>query len=208
MQLRRSLVTAASAAALALSLSACGITGFDYATDRVYTPGVGTNERSGDVDVLSATVVSAEAGSGTLIAGFANGSPDQTIALTGIAGAEGVRAASIEEIELAPNEFVNLGDAAEPIVLTGDFKAGDFIELTFTFDSGQETSLEMPVVTNCGPYEGLDASATDVSQTAVADEEHAEDGEDHSGHDHGDASDAAVDQCAYAEPGTPPGGHH
>ena len=47
MHLRRSLVAAASALALASTLSSCG---FDYATDRVYTPAAGPIDRDATVD--------------------------------------------------------------------------------------------------------------------------------------------------------------
>jgi hypothetical protein len=47
MQLRP-LATAAAVLALAVPLSSCG---FDYATDRDYTPGSGANNRDGVVDV-------------------------------------------------------------------------------------------------------------------------------------------------------------
>jgi hypothetical protein len=66
MQPRRSLRLVVGALVLALPLLAsCG---FDKATDQVYTPGAGTDDRSGDVDVLSAVIVSAQPGPGTFIA--------------------------------------------------------------------------------------------------------------------------------------------
>ena len=61
MQPRRSLRLVAGALVLALPL--LGACGFDKATDRVYTPAAGTNYRSGDIDVLSAVIVSAQPGS-------------------------------------------------------------------------------------------------------------------------------------------------
>ena len=45
----RLLLSAATVVALAAPLSSCG---FDYATDRVYQPGSGANNRDGAVDVL------------------------------------------------------------------------------------------------------------------------------------------------------------
>src|SRR3954452_17924372 len=86
MQLRRSarLLTAAGALLLAAPvLTSCG---FDYATDRPYTPGAGTNDQSQKVDVLAAVVVSAEDGSGTLITSFSNNTTDATATVTAIAG--------------------------------------------------------------------------------------------------------------------------
>ena len=64
MQLRP-LAIAAAVLALAAPLSSCG---FDYATERDYTPGSGANNREGVVDVLSAVVVSGAEGSGTFVA--------------------------------------------------------------------------------------------------------------------------------------------
>ena len=72
MQLRRSARLLTATGALVLAASALTSCGFDYATDRVYTPGAGTNDRDGSVDVLGAVVVSAEDGSGTLVASFSN----------------------------------------------------------------------------------------------------------------------------------------
>src|SRR3954454_22386096 len=87
MQLRRSarLLTAAGVLLLAAPvLTSCG---FDYATDRPYTPGAGTNHQDSEVDILGAVVVSAEDGSGTLITSFSNNTQDEEASVTGIAGA-------------------------------------------------------------------------------------------------------------------------
>ena len=52
---RRKLAIAIGALVLAVpGLSACG---FNYATDREYTPGNGTNDQHGVVDVLNAVIV-------------------------------------------------------------------------------------------------------------------------------------------------------
>ena len=85
MQLRP-LATAAAVLALAVPLSSCG---FDYATDRDYTPAGGANNRDGDVDVLSAVVVSAAEGSGTFVASLSNNDPDEEQTFTAVAGDEG-----------------------------------------------------------------------------------------------------------------------
>ena len=53
MLIRRKLALATSAVALALPLTSCG---FDYATDRPYTPAAGANERDARVDVLGAAI--------------------------------------------------------------------------------------------------------------------------------------------------------
>ena len=66
---RRSWALAAGALLLAAPLSSCG---FDNATERVYTPAAGANNRDATVDVLGAVIVSAEEGSGTFVATFVN----------------------------------------------------------------------------------------------------------------------------------------
>src|SRR6478609_7881275 len=70
---RRKLATAIGALVLAVpALSACG---FNYATEREYTPGNGTNYQHGVVDVLNAVIVAGEDGSGTFIASLSNNAP-------------------------------------------------------------------------------------------------------------------------------------
>ena len=70
---RRKLATAIGALVLAVpALSACG---FNYATDREYTPGNGPTTSDGVVDVLNAVIVADEDGSGTFIASLSNNDP-------------------------------------------------------------------------------------------------------------------------------------
>jgi copper(I)-binding protein len=157
MQLRP-LATAAAVLALAAPLSSCG---FDYATERDYTPASGANNREGDVDVLSAVVVSAAEGSGTFVASFSNNDPDEEQTLSGVSGDEGasIEAASFDPIEIPAGGLVNLADPAANIVLTGDFKAGDMVPLAIDFGNGERVMLNVPVVADdTGYWEGMDAS--------------------------------------------------
>ena len=87
MQLRRSF--ALTAAALALTAPALTSCGFDYATDRYYTPANGANNRDGAVDVLGAVVVSTEPGSGTFIASLSNNSTTEPATFTELGATEG-----------------------------------------------------------------------------------------------------------------------
>jgi hypothetical protein len=159
MQSRRPLRLVAGALVLALPLlTSCG---FGKATDKVYTPGAGTNDRDGDVDVLAAVVVAAQPDSGTFIASLANNSSTDDAELSEVAGAgEWVDLTIIEidpPIEIGPRGFVNLVN--EPgISVTGDFEAGDFMELTIGFASGDTVTMNVPVVYACDDYEGLDTS--------------------------------------------------
>ena len=132
----RSLATAAAALALAAPLTSCG---FDYATERDYTPAGGSNNREGVVDLLSAEEQS----------------------LTGISGGEGatIEAAEFEPVTVPADGLVNLADPPAGIVLTGEFTAGDFVPLTVDFGNGERISLNVPVVANdTGYWEGMDAS--------------------------------------------------
>lgn len=157
MQLRP-LATAAAVLALAAPLSSCG---FDYATERDYTPASGANNRDGDVDVLSAVVVSAAEGSGTFVASLSNNDATEEQTFSGVSGDEGasIEAASFDPIEIPAGGLVNLADPAADIVLTGDFKAGDVVPLAIDFGSGERVMLNVPVVADgTGYWEGMDAS--------------------------------------------------
>jgi len=150
MQLRPSsrLLAATGALLLAASLSSCG---FGYATDRVYTPANGANERDAGVDVLNAVIVSGQEGSGTFIASFANNSQSEEASVDEFAGAG-------DDASLhAPGQLVNLADDGG-IAVTGDLAAGDFVTVTMTFGDGQSVEMDVPTVTACGVYEGMDAS--------------------------------------------------
>ena len=153
----RLLVSAATVVALAAPLSSCG---FDYATDRVYTPGSGANNREGGVDVLSAVVVSATEGSGTFVASLSNNSSDSEATFTAVAGQDAtVTAAEFEPVTIPAGGLVNLAEPAADIVLTGEFTAGDVVPLTVDFGNGERVSLNVPVVANdTGYWEGMDAS--------------------------------------------------
>lgn len=156
MQLRP-LATAAAVLVLAVPLSSCG---FNYATDRDYTPGSGANNRDGVVDVLSAVVVSGTEGSGTFVASLSNGD-DEEKSLTAVSGDDGetITAEEFEPVTIPPGGIVNLAEPAAGIVLTGDFAAGDFAPLVVDFGDGERVTLNVPVVPDdTGYWEGMDAS--------------------------------------------------
>ena len=171
MQPRRSLRLVAGALVLALPL--LGSCGFDKATDQVYTPGAGTDDRSGDVDVLSAVIVSAQPGSGTFIASLSNNEVEKQFKLTSVAGAGDWSDLTIDpsdlSIEIPARGLVNLVDE-DPITVSGDFTPGQVAELTLTFDSGDAVTMDVPVVYACNYYEGLDQSASGASASPGATE--------------------------------------
>jgi hypothetical protein len=167
MQSRRSLRLVAGALGLAVPL--LGSCGFDKATDRVYTPAAGTNDRDGDVDVLAAVIVAAQPDSGTFIASLSNNLSDKDFTLTGVTGAGDSASLAIApsdlSIKIPARGFVNLADE-DPITVSGDFDAGQFEQLTLSFDSGDTVTMRVPVVYACNYYEGLDNSASQASESA------------------------------------------
>lgn len=157
MHLRRSLTVAASALALATTLSSCG---FDYATDRVYTPAAGPIDRDASVDVLSAVIVSQAPGAGTFIAGLANNSGTESVTFEALRPVNDTTI-TFDELEprsIAPLGFENLAEEGNGIGVTGEFTAGDFVGVQLAFDNGESVELQVPVVTDCDEFEGFDAS--------------------------------------------------
>jgi hypothetical protein len=136
-----------------LSLGGLTSCGFDLATDRPYTPGAGANARDGAVDVLAAVVVAAQPNEGTLVVTMVNGS-DEDAALNGVAGGD-LEVDEFEPIDLAPGQAVNLADEGG-ILVSGDFDAGQVLPLTLTLADGSTTDLNVPIVTACDEYLGLD----------------------------------------------------
>ena len=156
MQFRRSFALTIAAVALATTgLSSCG---FDYATDREYTPGVGTNDRDGTVDVLSAVVVSTAPGSGTFVASLSNGDETADVTLTDLGLTDGTPV-ELEPLVVTAGSLVNLAEPAADLKLTGEFEAGDFVEVALGFDNGERVVLDVPVVDNGGYYADLDGPA-------------------------------------------------
>ena len=140
------------------ALTSCG---FNYATDRVYTPADGVNYRDASVDVLGADIVSAQPGSGTFIASFANNDQDDPATVESLRGAGDDADVQVEEfdpIEIPAGGLVNLATEGG-IPLHDDFEAGDFVTLVVTFGDGESVEMEVPTVADCEEFEGLDISA-------------------------------------------------
>ena len=161
--LRRSAALAVAALAIVPTLSSCG---FHYATDRVYTPAAGINDRSGEVDILGAVVVSTRPGEGTLVASLSNGSSTKTIALQGVnpSAEEQVSVTQFPQIAVKPLKSVDLADSG--IGITGTYGAGDVLTLSFVFSDGETVTTDVAVVTNCDEFAGYDTAFADASPTA------------------------------------------
>ena len=158
LRLSARVLAAAGALALAASLSSCG---FDYGTDRVYTPAAGINDRDAMVDVLGALVVSAQDGSGTFIASFANNDQEKSATVTGIEGSgddTAIKATNFSDITIPPGGLVNLAKDGG-VELSGDaITSGAFVTLTVDFANGESSEVDVPVLPPCDGYEGLDKS--------------------------------------------------
>lgn len=156
--LRRRAALAAAGLFLVPALAACG---FSAQTDQTYQPAVGTNDRDGNLDVLNATVVSAADGSGTFAGTLVNNG-DKAVDLTGISG-DGVKLTT--KTAVPGGGLVNLATEGKLALVADSVKAGDFINLTFTFSDGQSTTLLVPVVANTGDY--ADVPVPSASPTAA-----------------------------------------
>lgn len=162
-RLRRSIAVAALA--LTPVLASCG---FDQPTDRVYTPGVGVNDRDGEVDVLNALIVSGAPGSGSVVATLSNNDVDEADRLTDISGAgENNAQISLESpIEVPRGGTVSVSDEAEVSVEGEQISSGAFVEITFTFENAEPVTVEVPVVARRGPY--ADIPVPSVAPTSAA----------------------------------------
>lgn len=151
---------------LAATTASCG---FDYATDRVYTPADGVNNRDGKVDVLNAVIVWDGEGKGRFLASLVNNSlkaPDQLTALTGDVETEKVPAA-----EIPLGGILNLASTPTPIDVTGEFAEGDMVTVTLDFATAESATLEVPVVAARDHYAEFGTPAEEPSESEHAESE-------------------------------------
>ncbi len=152
MNVRRS-IAAAAAVLAAPALSSCGVS-FGAQTDQVYNPAVGVDDRSGQVDVLNALIVSEGSGSGTVVATLVNNDQVEDDQLKGIAGAG--RDADLEvraggETTIPADGLLNLAEDGTNFATGKRVAPGNFVEVTFSFDRGSAVTLDVPVVSADDP---------------------------------------------------------
>ncbi len=153
-----------AALAMVLLVPSLGACGFGYQTDQVYQPGVGVNDRSGTVDILGAVVVSSSDGTGTLVASLVNQNLEEPATLTNVTG-EGIEAVVSAPVRIDPESLVNLADLGL-IGLTGDgIRPGNFARLTLTFQDGQTTEINAPVVTDEDEYADVKPAGSGATET-------------------------------------------
>lgn len=149
------LAKAATALLVVSALAGCS-TNFGAPTDQVYVPTRGMSDRSGDVDVLNALVVSGTEGTGTVVATLVNNldEPDRLADVT-IDGESTQVAAGREAVEIAAGGHNNLGESGAVSAESESIVPGTFVELTFTFDNAESVSLQAPVVHAEGDYKDV-----------------------------------------------------
>lgn len=149
--LRRSI----AAAAVVLAAPVLASCGFDYQTDQIYTPSEGVIDRSGNVDVLNALIVSGQDGSGTLVAGLVNNQLDGSDTLAEVSGAEEDLTISVEggPVEIPADGLVQLADEGDITVSGDQIQPGRFITLKFTFENSRSVTLDVPVHSAEPPYD-------------------------------------------------------
>lgn len=148
---RRRLAAAALVLALPVLSSCSG--NFHQQTNEVYNPAEGVDDRSGEVDVLNALVVSGQPGAGTVVATLVNNDQSTPDTLKGISGAasDGLTVTPGGPTAIAQGGLLNLADRGKNFVKGDRVKPGYFVELTFTFDRGTAITVDAPVVDAAEP---------------------------------------------------------
>lgn len=193
MQTKRSMaLTIGSLVLAAPALAACGMS---PATTMIYTPAAGVNDRSTQVDVLNALIVSTDGESGTFVAGLSNGSTSDEATFAGLTGVAGDGTAleftEFEPIVLPPQGYINLADGVEGVApgpgtvesevqpvsridVVGSFDLGEFVQVAVEFGDGTIVDLNVPVVPNNDEFAGLDGdelTPTQFPQQDIAEEQ-------------------------------------
>lgn len=158
MHLRRRTALVVALVATLPALSACSASGRDAATSRVNQIVMGTDNRDFDVDVLSAVIVAKADGSGTFITTLVNNSSQGDNSMTALAGPDGLDVSTFSPVSIPVRGLVNLADDDQGIVVTGDFKLGQYVPLTVTLGDGTTIPVNTPVVADAGYWTGLDKS--------------------------------------------------
>ena len=157
MNVRRSIAAAAVLLA-APALSSCGVS-FGAQTDQVYNPSVGVDDRSGQVDVLNALIVSGTNGSGTVVATLVNNDQQTDDTLKGVAGAgkdAGMTVKPGGDTTIPAGGLLNLATKGAVTIRGQRVVPGNFVTITFSFDRAQSVTLDVPVVSHSNPdYAGV-----------------------------------------------------
>lgn len=145
------------AIAATLALAGCTATGNDAQTNQQYQPGVGTNLRTGQVQLYNALAVDNGDGTATLSTLVLNTTEDtqkldSALATTGDNVPVGVETAPAI---IGPRDTFNTGPAAT-VLFTGDaVQPGNYVTVTLTFDEAGDVTIEAPVVARTEMYDDV-----------------------------------------------------
>jgi hypothetical protein len=157
---RRTAIALALLLVFAPLIAACGA-GFEAQTNQVYQPAEGVNDRSGEVFVINALLVTDGTGTGTVVASLINqgSEPDRLVAVVASAtnGAPLDSSDLGEGLELLPQQPVQLAAEVISVTATTDaaesgseepagVEAGGFVTLQFQFERASVVELQVPVV--------------------------------------------------------------
>jgi len=147
----------------------------EQATDHIYTPAAGTNDRDATVDVLNAVIVANDdqPGKGTLVVTLVNNevdavgsTKDVTDKLVGISG--DVTGTVKKPVSIPPGDHVTLATSTADIPsgvggipVTGNFELGDVVDVEFDFANAGSVTFGVPVVHNGegGQFAGQNGAA-------------------------------------------------
>jgi len=131
-------------------VAACG---FNAQTDQDYQAAVGPNDRSGQIDVLNALIVSDQEGQGTFAGTLVNKSTSKDGRLVSVSGAT-----LAAPIKIRPESAVNLAESGAVHIEEDSIKPGVMVPVTLRFESGQTTEMTVPVVGPAAPYDTVPLS--------------------------------------------------
>jgi hypothetical protein len=144
---RRSLAAVVLALAVP-ALTSCDVN-FDAQTDQPYNPAAGVDDRSGQVDVLNALVVSGTPGSGTVIATLVNNNQNKADSLRGVSGAGADSSLKVTPggtTTIPQGGLLNLATKGSIFVRGARVVPGNFVDLTFSFQRGEAITVKVPVL--------------------------------------------------------------
>ncbi len=151
----RSRFLVVTAALVVPALAGCS-TNFGAPTDQVYIPTRGTNDRSGNVDVLNTLVVSGTDGTGTVVATLVNNlDEDDRLAGVAVDGNPATIVTGAEATDIPALGHNNLGESGSVGAEADGIVPGEFVEITFTFENAGAVTIDAPVVPAEGDYEDI-----------------------------------------------------
>jgi hypothetical protein len=139
-------------------LTSCSVN-FDAQTEQPYNPSAGVDDRTGQIDVLNALVVSGTKGSGAVIATLVNNNQIRGDSLSGVSGAGSDSSLQVTpggKTEIPAGGLLNLATDGQIAVRGARVVPGNFVTLRFSFQSARAITLNVPVVdANNSIYSGV-----------------------------------------------------